>query len=131
MSSGWRINQPQHDPCHNLQNQQHQAGASEDIPPACSALRYRMQSRFLDRSFELYASLYPTVESLVPGLGWHGSILATIFGDGDCPAPGQSIFALFCNVGICPALISSFPFSTFNGYVNRPRSGGPDALLPS
>ena len=31
-------------------------------------------------------------------------------------------------MGICPALINSFPFSTFISYVNNPRSGGPDAL---
>jgi hypothetical protein len=62
----------------------------------------------------------------------HDSILVTIAGDVDAGADGQGdVLAWFLSVGNCPALIISLPSSTFISYVKSPRSGGPDARLPS
>src|SRR5215472_5445121 len=96
LTGGWNIGERQEYAGNDLQEEQNKAGAAEDVPPARSTLWHGMQYGILDRSFKLDAALYPIVEPLVPE---HGAF------------PRRSV-ASFESVGICPALISNFPFST-------------------
>ena len=62
------INQSQQNTGEDLQKEQRERGAAEDVPPARRVARHRMQHGVLHRRFELQAPLEPRVDA-------HGGLL--------------------------------------------------------
>ncbi len=103
----------------DLQHEHHERGAAEHVSPTCGLARDRVLQRFLNRFAELKPLLEPIAHVFDQA---HGGLLTEMFIRLAVGAPV---------VGMSPAWISKLPCSTFHAYSNRPRSGGPDARVPS
>ncbi len=96
------VNQRQQNAGKDLQKEQREGGAAEDIPPACRVARHRVQSRFLHRPFKLQAQLEPVVDAAC-------GLLQPLHEQSPWPVEIFTSFAVFESVGIWPASMSNSP----------------------
>ena len=68
-AGGRYVNRGEKDAGDDLQNEKHETGGAEDVPPRGSLRRHRMRGRVADEICELNAALYPIVGSFVPAFG--------------------------------------------------------------
>ena len=102
------IDQRQQNAGDDLQQEQREGGAAEDVPPACGVARHLVQGRVLHRPFELQPALEPVRRRgfavVASSLAWAVS---------RCAVEMLTSFAVFESVGIWPASICNWPATIF------------------
>ena len=112
---GWHVHHREENAGRELQAEDDQRGAAEDVPPAGRVARHRMFRGVADRRRQLQAVIDPFGNR---GDHAHGGL-------------SRSSAAFGPGVGSSPARIVTTPSSILIGYSKSPRSGGPEAREPS